>query len=103
MQMKFAVDGLSRVEIERRLAAVEGVTVVDVMEPGGSPLRPGQRMDPFTYFVVVFAAHLAASLTHDAARALIRGVFADKNVQAVKAPNENDEAQSNATPKADQH
>jgi hypothetical protein len=101
MQMKFSVEGLSRSEIESRLAAVEGVTVVDVVEPGGSPLRPGQRMDPFTYFIIVFAAHLAASLTHDAAKALIKGAFPDKNLQAVAAPNENYKARSGTTPNAD--
>lgn len=80
-EITFAVSQCSAEEIAKRLDRIEGIQLVWVVEPSGSRLRPAQRMEPFTYFVVAFAAHLVAGLAHDAAVEVVTRAFADKNCQ----------------------
>jgi len=80
-EMTFAIAQSSAEDIAQRLDGIEGVRLVRVIEPSGSRLRPAQRMEPFTYFVVAFAAHVAAGVAHDGLVEVIKRAFADKDVQ----------------------
>ena len=86
IKLEFSVVDITREEIERRLReSLPEVDLIEVRDPNISTLRPSNRMEPFVYFVVAFAAHLAAGLAHDQLIKLIKKVFEDKGIKELNS------------------
>ena len=86
MRTQIRVDTMTEVEIRRRLSEVDpSISIVEVSNAETSSRRKPQGMEPFTYFVVVFTAHLAAGMTHDLVMQQIKKKFADKNAKVEAA------------------
>ncbi len=84
MKLKFRVDQMTEEEIRQFVDEFDGDIVVESVDnPASTSLRKKQGIEPFTYFVVVFAAHLAAAATHDAVGSLKKR-FANKNIKQIE-------------------
>lgn len=88
MKLKFRVDLSTEAEILQALNDLEGdVSVQDIQNPKSSNRRQSQGIEPFTYFVVVFAAHLTAGATHDVLAKVITKRLAQKNAEKIDIEN----------------
>ncbi|MEP5732415.1 MAG: hypothetical protein ABJL67_23950 [Sulfitobacter sp.] len=77
----FRVSSMTEAEIRERLSEFgEDITLENVSNTKQSGRRQPQGIEPFTYFVVVFAAHLAAGLAHDAIKKKLETKFQDKDI-----------------------
>jgi hypothetical protein len=82
MQARVRVDAMTEADIRVRLEEIDpSLNVQEFSGTQSSSRRKSQGMEPFTYFVIAFSAHLAAGITHEALMALIKKKFADKNPQ----------------------
>lgn len=89
MQVRVQVDTMSEEAIRARIAEINPSFVVENISGAQTDSRrKPQGMEPFTYFVVAFGAHLAAGLTHEAITHLIKKKFEDKNVRVETTPDE---------------
>jgi len=82
MEIRVRVDAMSETDIVARLSEIDpSLSIQDVVGAQSTSLRKPQGMEPFTYFVIAFAAHLSAGITHDFIRMQVKKKFADKNVK----------------------
>ncbi|MDM0116936.1 hypothetical protein QTI66_32940 [Variovorax sp. J22R133] len=81
------MDTMTEADIRARLAEIDpSLSIQDISGAKTSSRRKTQGMEPFTYFVIVFTAHLAAGMTHDLVMQLVKKKLADKNPQVEQAP-----------------
>jgi hypothetical protein len=82
MQVRVQVDAMTEAAIQARLAEIDpSLAIEKVSGAQTDSRRKPQGMEPFTYFVIAFSAHLAAGLTHELIIQQIKKKFEDKHVQ----------------------
>lgn len=84
MRIKFSIADTGSDEIIRRMSAEAPELEIVEIENAESGLRRMNRLDPIVYFVVVFTAHLAASITHEQITKKVKLIFKDKQIQEIE-------------------
>ncbi len=88
MQVRVQVDAMTEEEIKARLAEIDpALGIQEVSNAQSASRRKPQGMEPFTYFVVAYGAHVAAHLTGELIE-LIKKKFGDKHVKVETPPDE---------------
>ena len=89
MQICVQVDAMTEADIQARLCEIDPSLAIEKVSGAQTvSRRKPQGMEPFTYFVIAYGAHLAAGLTHELIIHQIKKKFEDKHVQVETPPDE---------------
>lgn len=76
------IDKMAEEEIRSRLQEIdEKIEIRDIKNPKTPGTRQPMGLEPFTYFVIVYSAHLAASISEQVFIKMVLEKFKDKNPQ----------------------